>query len=331
MTQKKKTWTIASASVITVLGVAMAYYVWQSGFIETDDAVLSANQVAVSAKYPGRLAEVRVRAGTPVAAGDVIARLDTAELALQVAGAEASYRSLEARFRAAAEGARDNEIAAAQAARQEAESTFAQAERELARAKQLYATGAVSNDALERAQAARDTAQSRLDRAESQVNLLRGGLKKAELRAAAFEADRAHAQWFLLKTQLAAATITAPVSGTVANQIMHSGEFVQPGQTIVYVTDESDLWVTAYLEEGKVAPIKVGMPVHVHLDALDQDVPGKVRLIGNTAASVFSMFPPDRAAGNYTKVSQRIPIEIAIDAHTTYIPGSSAVVKFLLP
>lgn len=330
MSKKKRTWLAALVAVLFILAGSAAYYVWQSGFIATDDAVLSANQVAVSSKFPGRIATLAVRAGTHVQRGDVIAKLDTTELALQAAGAEAGFHALEAKFRSLAQGAREDEVAAAQAARDEAETALAFADKELERNQALYKAGAVSPDALERAQTAKDRARARRDQLSSQLALLQGGLKKAELRAAAFEAERARAQWELLKTQLSAATITAPVDGTVASQNVHAGEYVQPGQTIVYLTDESDLWVTAYLEESKLAPVKIGMPVKVHLDAGDRDLEGTVRMVGNTAASVFSMFPPDRAAGNYTKVSQRVPIEIAIERAAALLPGSSAEVKFLL-
>lgn len=330
MSKKKRTWLAALVGVFAILAGSAAYYVWQSGFIATDDAVLSANQVAVSSKYPGRIAALGVRAGTPVKRGDLVAKLDTTEVALQAAGAEAGYLALEAKFRALAQGAREPEIAAAEAARDEAETALASALRDLTQAQALNKAGVVAPDALDRAQTAKDRAQARRDQATSQLALLRGGLKKAELRAAAFEAERAKAQWELLRAQLAASTITAPVDGTVASQSVHAGEYVQPGQTIVYLTDESDLWVTAYLEETKFAPVKLGMPVAVHFDAGDRDVRGTVRMIGNTAASVFSMFPPDRAAGNYTKVSQRIPIEIAIERAAALLPGSSAEVKFLL-
>ena len=121
------------------------------------------------------------------------------------------------------------------------------------------------------------------------------------------EAERAKSQWNLVKSQLAAMDITSPVTGTVAKEVAHNGEFVQPGQPIVYITDESDIWVTAYLEESKLHGMHAGNPATVSLDVSDETVPAIVRLIGNVSASTFSLFLPTTPWGISRKCRSAFP------------------------
>jgi multidrug resistance efflux pump len=330
-TQKNnRKWFYAIAFVVVLLAATAGYIYWSAGFVATDDALVSARQVVVSTKIPGRLALLTVHNGSHVNAGDRIAQIETTDLKIQEEGAQAAYQSASAKFQALAEGARAPEVALAEASRQEAETSLTLAENEFDRATELHKEGIVASQALDRAKAGKDAAVARLREAENRLSLLRMGLKRQELRAAAAEAERAKSQWNLVKSQLAATDITSPVTGTVAKEVAHNGEFVQPGQPIVYITDESDIWVTAYLEESKLHGIHAGSPATVSLDVSDETVPAIVRLIGNVSASTFSLFPPDNAAGNFTKVSQRIPIELKLEKPSHLVPGSSAEVKFPL-
>jgi membrane fusion protein (multidrug efflux system) len=96
--------------------------------------------------------------------------------------------------------------------------------------------------------------------------------------------------------------------------------------------------VVAYLEETKIAGVKPGQSVKFTIDAFGSvRFSGKVFLIGSTTASVFSLIPASNASGNFTKVTQRIPVRISIDSADNnsdissfnMLSGMSAVVKII--
>jgi membrane fusion protein (multidrug efflux system) len=118
------------------------------------------------------------------------------------------------------------------------------------------------------------------------------------------------------------------------------GEVVQPGQPILTVYDPENVWITAYFEETKLRSIPLGARAEVSVDAYPgQPLEGTVVLIGAAAASQFSLIPPNNASGNFTKVTQRVPIRIKVDppeAGTSQmtlphglLPGMSVVVTIL--
>jgi membrane fusion protein (multidrug efflux system) len=103
------------------------------------------------------------------------------------------------------------------------------------------------------------------------------------------------------------------MDGIIGKRWVLKGDVVQPGQPIYSVFDLKNLWVTADLEETKLGSIKNGDSVEISVDAYpDQKFAGKVYLIGSNTASQFSLIPPANASGNFTKVTQRVPVKISV-------------------
>jgi membrane fusion protein (multidrug efflux system) len=88
------------------------------------------------------------------------------------------------------------------------------------------------------------------------------------------------------------------------------GDRVQPGQQLMSVTQNDELWVTANFRETQIELMKAGQPVSVHVDAIDRDYDGNVASFAGATGSRFSLLPPENASGNYVKVVQRIPVRI---------------------
>jgi membrane fusion protein (multidrug efflux system) len=99
------------------------------------------------------------------------------------------------------------------------------------------------------------------------------------------------------------------------------------------VLDLSQLWVSAKFEETKLAILRVGDPVTITVDAYpDREFSGTVLVIGAAAASQFALIPANNSAGNFTKVTQRIPLKISFkpperDGALYLRPGMSVTVK----
>ncbi len=122
--------------------------------------------------------------------------------------------------------------------------------------------------------------------------------------------------------------VQAPMDGVVIATPAAVGATVVAGQPIVTLVDPGQLYVNANVEETKVERIKVGQAVTVHVDALGADLPGRVQAITPATAASFSLLPASNASGNFNKVTQLVPVRIAL--HGSGQPallGSSAEVK----
>ncbi len=128
--------------------------------------------------------------------------------------------------------------------------------------------------------------------------------------------------------------ITSPISGTVLQTSVVQGQPVIPGLSIVQLANLNTVNITAYVDESAINNIKVGQDVDIHVDAYsDTSYTGHVQQIVQAAASTFSLLPTqDNASGNFTKVSQRIPVIVSIDGNAgkDLLPGMSAEVTIHL-
>ena len=107
--------------------------------------------------------------------------------------------------------------------------------------------------------------------------------------------------------------VQAPVDGVVIAEPVAVGATVAAGQAIVTIVDPTQWWVNANIEETNIGKVRVGQPVTVHVDALGADVLGKVEAVTPATAGTFSLLPSSNAAGNFTKVTQLVPVRIAVN------------------
>lgn len=109
-------------------------------------------------------------------------------------------------------------------------------------------------------------------------------------------------------------TIRAPVSGVIDRKFVDGGEYVTPGQRLAIMHDPHKVWIDANIKETEVRKLKIGQPVKVSIDAYpDEDFKGTVAIIGNSTTSEFALLPTPNPSGNFTKITQRLPVRIAID------------------
>ena len=121
--------------------------------------------------------------------------------------------------------------------------------------------------------------------------------------------------------------LVSPVNGVIVAKPAAVGDVVSPGQPVLSVVDLGKLWVTANIDEGQISRVDVGQSADVHVDALGKTLKGKVIAITPVSAASFSLLPQNNTSGNYTKVTQRVPVKIAVDyAGNTLFPGTSVEV-----
>ncbi|HCW7746868.1 TPA: HlyD family secretion protein [Staphylococcus aureus] len=120
-----------------------------------------------------------------------------------------------------------------------------------------------------------------------------------------------------------------PQKGTIAKLDGMEGSMVQAGNPIAYAYNLDDLYVTANIDEKDIKDVEVGKDVDVTIDGQKASVKGKVDSIGKATAASFSLMPSSNSDGNYTKVSQVIPVKITLDSEPSkqVVPGMNAEVK----
>jgi multidrug resistance efflux pump len=129
-------------------------------------------------------------------------------------------------------------------------------------------------------------------------------------------------------TEDQAALVQSPVNGVVIARLANPGDTVAAGQPILTVVDPGSLWVQANIEETKIGRIHPGQPVEVRVDTLGEALPGRVAAVNTATAGTFSLMPQSNTTGNFTKVTQLVPVKIVLPPiQTPLVLGSSVEVK----
>lgn len=106
-------------------------------------------------------------------------------------------------------------------------------------------------------------------------------------------------------------SINVPMSGKLVQVGVNQGQIISASQTVAVVADMENIYISANIEETEINKIAEGQGVEIRLDAFPGKVYfGRVTKIGEAAISVFSVMSSSNSNGNYTKITQLIPIKI---------------------
>ena len=290
---RKKRILIPLFIFIIIGAIAWYWYIGHKGYVSTDDAFIDADKATISSKIPGRIINLKFAEGDTIKMGQVLSVLDTSDLKAQ-----------EKQFIAATINANES-ITLAKVNLEKAKDDFA-------RAQSQYRDNIITKEQYDHSAKALDAAQ-----AEYNISLTKPAMSKA--------------QQEVVKAQLKNSTIYCPIGGVIARKWILEGDVVQPGQPIFTIFDMKDIWITAQFEETRLALVTMGAQVEISVDTYpDIKLSGKVIQIGSNTASQFSLIPPNNASGNFTKVTQRVPVKISIDkgnSNVNLLPGMSVEVR----
>ncbi len=271
----KRKKAIVAAAVILAMGAGIAAWfrvhegkevgvIRVSGNIEVTD-------VDVSFKIPGRLLQRSVDEGMAVAAGQLVARLDSADLERETSMREAELQAAEAVLRELVAGSRPQEVARARAVVASAQAEAERLSRDYERAKALHSRDVISRQEFERAKAAYEVADERRKEAKESLHLVEEGPRREQIEQARARSRQAKEALELSRTRLSYATIASPLAGVVLSKNAEPGDYVAPGTPVVTVGSLNDPWLRAYIEETDLGRVKVGQHVEVTADTY----PGK--------------------------------------------------------
>lgn len=284
--------------VLFAVGVGIAiYFIEPSDSVWTNDANINAFGTNISANITEKIIAIYVDEGDFVVKGERIAQFWNNIPLAQKATAEARIKSLE-------------EQIAVQEARLKK----------------------IRNDYIRAHKGIENQVVSAQDYDHAEKNL---EIAEAELKSAYANFELAQRELEVIHSELRHYDILAPQDGVIAKRWIWFGDVTVPGQSLFTIYDLKNVWVEANLEEYKIKNVKLGDPVDICIDAYPGLLfQGNIFTIKGAAASQFSLIPQNNATGNYTKVSQRIPIKITIkppdnfpEDQTLYLfPGMSVEV-----
>jgi multidrug resistance efflux pump len=114
------------------------------------------------------------------------------------------------------------------------------------------------------------------------------------------------------QTEDALVEVLAPIDGVVVARSANPGDTVPAGQPILTLVDPRQLWVNANVEETQIRRVRPGQPVAIYVDALGQEVEGRVLAITPASAATFSLLPQPNLSGSFTKQTQLVPVKIEL-------------------
>ena len=310
------------------VAVVAAYFYWTGGrFVDTDNAYVQADKVAISVEVSGPIVAVLVGENDYIAKGTPLCKIDNRSyiIALEQARARLQEALAEIRIKKVIYSQKVNELKLAQ-------SNIDFARKGYTRQSNLESSQAVAKAQLDDSQHNLELSEYRLDIIRNEMDQILAGLEGDPNIAADHLASYRLAQAVVEKAalDLERTVVLAPFSGRVS-KIPEVGKHVEPGTPIMSLIAATSFWVEANLKETELTRVHPGQKVTIAIDTYpEQEFTGTVQSISPGTGSEFSIIPAQNSTGNWVKVVQRIPVRISVDNRTDELvlrSGMSAKVQ----
>jgi len=320
--------------LIMVAGIVsiLLYVKYKATHISTDDAFVEGRIHSIASKVVGTVKKVNVQDNQFVKTGETLLELDPIDYDVRVNEASTSLEAErmklnEQESKAKAAGQQmvelEAQLKAARANLAAEEANLAQSRTDLVRYEGLYKKDAVSKERYERVatgfkvtEAQLEAARARLKQAEAAIATQTAVVKQAENGVTTQRAQIKNKEAMLAQADLnrSYTKILAPVDGYVTKKSVETGNQVSVGMPLLAVVPLDDIWVVANYKETQLKNVRRGQQVSIKADMYsDRKFKGVVDSVMAGTGTVFSLFPPENATGNYVKVVQRIPVKILLD------------------
>jgi membrane fusion protein (multidrug efflux system) len=338
--RRKKMMLLVGLVVFILLLVWFIHWLsWRFGHVTENDAQVRGEVVTLASRVDGWLMARPVIDGDRIKKGQVLAQIDDRDARLRLAEVEGNLASANAQIlytqaqRQTTDQTTQAELDQAKAQLTVAETTLSDAGHQLTLAQanfkrndSLVKGGSVAQETWDEShttllqrqdQQRQDEAQLLAQRAAVSNALAQRGqlqvldrqidMQRKQLVALQAQADQ-------LKQEISDRQLRSPVDGVVDRTLADQGDYVQTGQWVMMVHDPKNVWVEANVKETDLEHIAVGQRVDVTVDAYPGLVShGHVIRVGNTATNQFALLPSPNPSGNFTKITQRVPVRIALD------------------
>ncbi|MGB8682561.1 MAG: HlyD family secretion protein [Candidatus Binatus sp.] len=284
---------------------ALSPFAWNylQSYESTDDAQIDGHIDPLSSRINGTVIRVHAEDDDRVKAGELLVEIDPRDYQVAVENAAANLAMVEQVVKAAQQ---NYDLSAANLAA--AVATNNKAQMDVKRYRELLDQGVIARETNDqivmtgKVDAAAVNSDSAAQAAAARVI----GQAEAAVQAAQASLDQA-------RLNLSYTKIYAPANGIVGRRTVELGSRIEPGQTLMFVTETDEIWVTADFKETQLARMHRGERVSVHVDTFGRDYRGYVRNLPGASGDRFSLLPAENATGNYVKVVQRLPVRIEFD------------------
>ena len=331
---------VVGIAALVLLGVAYGAYETYLRFthIYEYDARATADIVTISSRADGWVVDMPALEGAHVGEGGVVVRIDDRSSKLKVDAFKAQIEGIRTeRSRLKAERTftreqvetavktRTSGVSVREKAREALQSDLDFAKIELDRTKKLYATKVANERQLQTAQTAVNKLEFQILQLEAEYQQAEGSLDEAkageqrlkvidaQIEALTHQVANIAAQMHQQMVDVEDRTIKSPIPAVIDRTFVLPGEYVASGQRILMLHNPAEVWVEANIKETQVGSVKLGQPVHVSVDAYPGlAFEGKVTRIGSATTARFALLPTPNPSGNFTKITQRVPVKIDI-------------------
>ncbi|MFP6773843.1 MAG: HlyD family secretion protein [Alphaproteobacteria bacterium] len=302
------------------------------------DARIKADMIMISSRIDGWVIDVPASEGLKVEVNTPLIKIDGRESAIRLREIDAQRKSLHAerdqieaevrmidqQTRGRFEAARAA-LNASRAAKAGMDSELEQVKNDFDRGQSLLNKKVISRQRWESLRTAyrmagqqvlkgeADVAQANAAVVEAQADRQRMDVLRGRFAALRFDEERLNTQTERQQLDLSDRTIKAPSKGTIDRTFIEPGEYVARGQRLLLMHNSAVIWVEANVKETDIRNVKLGAIAKISVDAYpDLVVVGEVVRIGNAATNQFALLPSPNPSGSFTKITQRLPVKIAV-------------------
>jgi len=320
--RRYRKWALLCIVAAALVAIGMWGYE-RLGHVTENDARVKADMIIVSSRVDGWVNERPVTDGQIISKGQELVVIDQREAHLKLAELGAKAESIRLRREQITiqlrvlESTAHDAVTAAQANQKAAAAKLEQAKREFQRAEQLLGR-IVSRESWEQRQTQlRQTEAAALSAstalADARAKLGDIAVLHKELDGLNQEAAQVEAQINAQEINLADRRVRSPIDGIVDQKFVEPGEYVVPGQRLFIIHDPKTVWIDADIKETKLDHLRPGQTVEISVDAYpDRRFVGHIERIGNATSGEFALLPSPNPSGNFTKITQRVPVRIAV-------------------
>ncbi|WP_083500304.1 HlyD family secretion protein [Sphingomonas endophytica] len=328
--------------LVVAAAVIAALVIWYVGYKthgqyrqDTNDATVRADMVTVAPRVAGYVDQVYVTDNQDVRAGQPLVRIDPRTSNAQAAQANAQIAVAEAQADAGRAQVSEQYAAIEQARAQlaAARDKAAHDAAEVRRYRPLAASGAESRQQLAQLEVtAQQSAQNvRAQEAAVAMQQRRVAALEMQVKQGLAQAQAARAQQSAAQVDVGATLIRAAIDGRVGDKTVQVGQYAATGTRLMSLVPMDKLYIVANFKETQLALMRIGQPAEIKVDALEGlTLKGRVESFSPGTGAQFSLLPPQNATGNFTKITQRVPVRIALEAtpetRRLLVPGLSVEV-----
>jgi hypothetical protein len=314
---------IVLTAVITLVVVLLILFLWKlppfAGSVQrTDNAYVRGQVTVIAPQLSGYVTRVLVQDFQTVRAGQPLVEIDRRIYGQRLDQARATLAAREADLANSvqARASREAALAARHADIGSAQAQLERARADMTRVADLATDGSVSLRERDQARAALRAAEAQVVAAQAGRDIARQDVRSVGVSRQGLEAAvaAARAALRLAEIDMDNTLVLAPTDGQLGQIGVRQGQFVTAGTQLVSLVPPQR-WVIAIFKERQAGRMRPGQAASVTVDALgDRRFHGRVEQISPATGSEFSILPAQNATGNFTKIAQRLPVRIVLDA-----------------